>query len=90
MNLLSQDDARSSRRRLHLDRRAGTTFTNGDMSITYALPAGRDRLRPRAGQTITVRATYHQDLIIPMIAALLPQDAGGRLALPGEVTMVIN
>ena len=45
---------------------------------------------PRTGQTITVRAIYHQDLIIPMIAALLPQDAGGRLALPGEVTMVIN
>jgi hypothetical protein len=44
----------------------------------------------RAGQTITVRAVYHQDLIIPMISALLPKDADGRLALPGEVTMVVN
>ena len=32
----------------------------------------------RTGQQITVRATYHQDLIIPLISALLPKDAGGR------------
>ena len=69
---------------------SGTIFTNGDMTIAYVLPAGVTESDPRVGQTITVRATYHQDLIIPMIAALLPQDAGGRLALPGEVTMVIN
>jgi Flp pilus assembly protein TadG len=69
---------------------SGTTFTNGDMRITYALPAGVTDSDARTGQTITVRATYHQDLIIPMISALLPQDANGRLALPGEVTMVIN
>jgi len=68
----------------------GTTFTNGDTTITYAVPAGVTESDPRVGQTITVRATYHQDLIIPMIAALLPQDANGRLALPGEVTMVVN
>jgi Flp pilus assembly protein TadG len=68
----------------------GTIFTNGDMTITYVLPGGVTESDPRVGQTITVRATYHQDLIVPMIAALLPLDAGGRLALPGEVTMVIN
>jgi hypothetical protein len=45
---------------------------------------------PRTGQKITVRLTYHQDFIIPMISSLLPQDSGGRLALPGEVTMVVN
>jgi Flp pilus assembly protein TadG len=68
----------------------GTIFTNGDMTITYAVPVGVTESDPRTGQTITVRAVYHQDLIIPMIAAVLPLDAGGRLALPGEVTMVIN
>ena len=68
----------------------GTTFTNGDMTITYAVPAGVTESDARTGQTITVRAIYHQDLIIPMIAALLPADANGRLALPGEVTMVVN
>ena len=68
----------------------GTTYTNGDLTITYAVPAGVTESDARTGQTITVRAIYHQDLIIPMIAALLPVDANGRLALPGEVTMVIN
>ena len=69
---------------------SGTTFTNGDLTITYAVPAGVTESDARAGQTITVRAIYHQDLIIPMISSLLPTDAGGRLALPGEVTMVVN
>jgi Flp pilus assembly protein TadG len=69
---------------------SGTTFTNGDMSIAYAVPVGVTDSDARSGQTITVHATYHQDLIIPMIAALLPQDANGRLALPCEVTMVVN
>ena len=68
----------------------GSAYTNGDLTITYAIPAGVTDSDPRTGQSITVRATYHQDLIIPMIAELLPQDAGGRLALTGEITMVIN
>lgn len=69
---------------------SGTTFTNGDLAIIYVLPSGVTESDPRTGQKITVRATYHQDLIIPLVSALLPKDAGGRLALPGEVTMVIN
>jgi Flp pilus assembly protein TadG len=68
----------------------GLVYTNGDTRITYAIPAGVADSDARTGQTVTVRATYHQDLIIPMISALLPKDAGGRLALIGEVTMVIN
>jgi Flp pilus assembly protein TadG len=69
---------------------SGTAYTNGDLTVTYEIPAGVTDSDPRTGQTITVRAVYHQDLIIPMIAAFLPQDANGRLALTGEVTMVIN
>jgi Flp pilus assembly protein TadG len=69
---------------------SGTAYTNGDLTVTYAIPAGITDSDPRTGQTITVRAVYHQDLVIPMIAAFLPQDAGGRLVLTGEVTMVIN
>ena len=69
---------------------SGLTSTNGDMTVTYAIPTGVADTETRTGQTITVRAIYHQDLIIPMIAALLPKDANGRLALPGEVTMVVN
>jgi Flp pilus assembly protein TadG len=69
---------------------SGTTFTNGDIVVTYALPADIVESDTRTGQKVTVRLTYHQDLIIPLISSLLPQDAGGRLAVPGEVTMVIN
>ncbi len=45
---------------------------------------------PRVGYRVTVKATYHQDLVIPLIANLLPRDSGGRLSLAGEVTMVVN
>jgi hypothetical protein len=54
------------------------------------VPTGIADTEPRVGQQITVRATYHQDLIVPLISALLPKDAGGRLRLVGEVTMVLN
>jgi Flp pilus assembly protein TadG len=69
---------------------SGSTYTNGDLTITYALPASVTESDPRTGQQVTVKAVYHQDLIIPLIANLLPRDAGDRLQLTGEVTMVIN
>jgi Flp pilus assembly protein TadG len=69
---------------------SGDTFTNGDLVVTYVLPGDIAASDTRTGQTVTVRVNYHQDLLIPMIAALLPHDAGGRMILSGEVTMVIN
>jgi Flp pilus assembly protein TadG len=69
---------------------SGTVFTTGDLTVTYTLPADVTESDPRTGQQITVRARYHQDLIIPIISALLPKDGGGRLVLTGEVTMVVN
>ena len=69
---------------------SGLTFTNGDLVVTYSNPAGVIETDARVGQQITVRATYHQDLIIPLIAQMLPRDANGRLGLTSEVTMVAN
>jgi Flp pilus assembly protein TadG len=69
---------------------SGDTYTNGDLSVTYALPSGVTDSETRMGQEITVRATYHQDLIIPIISAFLPKDSNGRMTLVGEVTMVVN
>ncbi len=69
---------------------SGSTYTNGDIVISYELPGGMLESDPRTGQRLTVRATYHLDLIVPLISNLLPKDLGGRLALPAEVTMVIN
>jgi Flp pilus assembly protein TadG len=70
--------------------KSGLVYTNGDLVITYVVPSGVSDSDSRIAQQLTVRATYHQDLIIPLIAALLPKDAGGRMQLVGEVTMVIN
>jgi Flp pilus assembly protein TadG len=69
---------------------SGLTFTNGDLVITYEIPSGVTDSDPRTGERITVNATYHQDLVIPLIAALLPKDSNGRMGLGGVVTMVIN
>lgn len=67
-----------------------TTYTDGDLAITYTVPSGVTDTDPRVGEQVTVAATYHLDLIIPLIANLLPRDAGNRLALTGQVTMVVN
>jgi len=69
---------------------SGTTYTNGDLTITYAVPSGVSDTDPRTGEQVTVSAVYHQDLVVPLIANLLPRDAGGRLRLTSEVTMVVN
>jgi Flp pilus assembly protein TadG len=75
---------------------SGLVFTNGDLVITYSIPngSGGDPVvtdsDPRTGQRISVSAVYHQDLIIPLISAFLPKDAGGRMQMTGVVTMVIN
>jgi Flp pilus assembly protein TadG len=69
---------------------SGQTFTTGDLVVSYAIPSGVSDTDTRVGQQITVRATYHQDLVIPVIAQLLPKDANGRLGLMSEVTMVAN
>jgi len=67
-----------------------TTYTNGDLVITYVVPSGITDEDSRVGQEVTVSAVYHQDLIVPLVSGLLPKDAGGRLPLTGVVTMVLN
>jgi Flp pilus assembly protein TadG len=69
---------------------SGTTYTNGDLVVTYTIPAGISDSDPRTGQQVTVAANYHQDLVVPLISNLLPRDMNGRLGLAGAVTMVIN
>jgi len=64
--------------------------SNGDLVVTYVVPSGVTDSDSRRGQQVTVRATYHQDLIILLIAQMLPRDTNGRLGLTSEVTMVIN
>jgi Flp pilus assembly protein TadG len=67
-----------------------TTFTNGDLTVSYTIPSGVIDSDARTGEQVTVTAVYHQDLIVPLISRLLPKDSGGRLSLTGAVTMVVN
>ena len=69
---------------------SGNTFTNGDLVVSYVLPGGTTDTDARGGYQITVRATYHPDLVIPLIPQFLPKDMNGRLGLMSEVTMVAN
>jgi Flp pilus assembly protein TadG len=69
---------------------SGLVYTNGDLVVTYALPAGVTDTDARVGQRVTVRATYHQAVISPIVSNFLPKDAGGRLGMTGEVTMGLN
>ena len=69
---------------------SGSTWTDGDVVVSYAIPSGITETDSRLGQQVTLEVRFHQDLIIPLIAELLPRDSGGRLVLRGVVTMVIN
>jgi Flp pilus assembly protein TadG len=69
---------------------SGLTYTNGDLIVTYVLPTGVTDTDARVGYQVTVQATYHQDLVIPLVNNILPKDAGGRIGLSSQVTMVLN
>ena len=68
----------------------GLTSVNGDVTVTYSVPDGVTDNDSRTGEQVTVHASYHEDLVVPLISTFLPKDAGGRMVLTGEVTMVIN
>jgi Flp pilus assembly protein TadG len=65
-------------------------FASSDMVLSYSLPSGVSENDPRTGQYVTIRLTYHLDLMIPLISSFMPKDSGGRLPMTSEVTMVIN
>lgn len=68
----------------------GDTFTTSDLVVAYTVPAGTTDVDTRAGQRVSVSMTYHLDLIIPFIGAILPRDANGRLGLTAQVSMLVN
>lgn len=71
---------------------SGTTITatNGDLRVVYTLPSTTVDSDPRGGWRMTISATYHQDVIVPIVSTFIPKDAGGRLSVPAEVTVTIN
>ena len=58
-------------------------------TITYTIPAGTVDTNARVGQEITLHLRYGMDLILPLIAQMLPME-NGRLPLDAEITVVIN
>ena len=72
---------------------AAPQFTDADLTVTYEIPSGAVDADTRAGDRLVLRATYHQDLLVPFIAAFLPQETiSGRTTTPirAQVTMVVN
>jgi Flp pilus assembly protein TadG len=69
---------------------SGNTYTDGDLVVTYTVPAGVTASDARSGEQMSISLTYHLDLIIPMISGILPHDVNGRLPLGAQVTMVVN
>jgi len=71
---------------------SGTTITaaNGDLTIVYELPTTTVDNDPRQGWRMTMRATYHLDVIVPIISSLIPRDSGGRVSIPAQVTVSLN
>jgi Flp pilus assembly protein TadG len=68
----------------------GDVWTSGDVTITYTQPAGVPTNDRRRGYRMTVRVTYRQDIIVPLVGLFLTTDANGRLVQHAEVTMVVN
>ncbi len=70
----------------------GTTITatNGDLVIVYELPTTTVDNDPRQGWRMTMRATYHLDVVVPIISSLIPRDSGGRVSIPAQVTVSLN
>ncbi|HEV8053467.1 MAG: pilus assembly protein [Chloroflexi bacterium] len=63
---------------------------SSDFIVSYSIPSGVTESDPRTGQHVRLQMTYHLDLVIPLIADILPRDSGGRLPIGADVTMVVN
>lgn len=71
---------------------SGEVWVNGDVTITYARPTtpAVQVSDTREGYTITVDVTYRQDIIVPIVGALLSTDGSGRFVQRATVTMIVN
>ena len=68
-----------------------------DVTITYSgtagCPAAVVGVAPsdsRKGEYLCLTVQYHLDLLIPLIAEIMPKDGGGRMIIQAQSSMVIN
>jgi hypothetical protein len=69
------------------------TVTDGDIRVTYTIPAGVKPNEPRRGYFLQVEAFYHEPLFVPLIDQFLPADpskGAGWFRVPATMTVVIN
>lgn len=80
-----------------------TTLVNGDITVSYCASATTDDPCPDPGDSLTncvndtregclirVEISYHSDVIVPLISAVLSTDGSGRFFQRATATMVVN
>jgi hypothetical protein len=80
-----------------------TTLVNGDLTVSYCASAATDEPCPDPGDPLTtctvdtrqdclvrVEISYHSDVVVPLISAVLSTDGGGRFFQRAVATMVVN
>jgi Flp pilus assembly protein TadG len=70
-------------------KRTAPQLDSAEPTITYSIPAGTADSNARVGQEVTVHVHYGMDLILPLIAQMLPLESG-RLPLDASMTVVVN
>jgi hypothetical protein len=80
-----------------------TTIVNGDLTVSYCASATTDDPCPDPGDSLTacptdtregclirVEISYHSDVVVPLIGAVLSTDGSGRFFQRAIATMVVN
>ena len=80
-----------------------TTLVNGDVTVSYCASATTDNPCPDPGDSLTecptdtrdgclirVEISYHSDVVVPLISAVLSTDGSGRFFQRAIATMVVN
>lgn len=80
-----------------------TTLVNGDITVSYCASATTDDPCPDPGDSLTncvndtregclirVEISYHSDVVVPLINAVLSTDGSGRFFQRATTTMVVN
>lgn len=80
-----------------------TTLVNGDLTVSYCASATAGDPCPNPGDSLTncvadtreaclirVEISYHSDIVVPLISAVLSTDGGGRFFQRATATMVVN
>ncbi len=68
---------------------SGNLWTSGDVTIEYA-QGSAPTADSRDAYNMTVRVTYRQEIIVPLLGAFLSTDGSGRFVHQTRVTMVVN